>query len=169
MKTRKYRWNTKTNQRERVDEIDNAIDSISRREWENTYQTAWQAAAKQGDWERLRKAIRTQVEGYLEVNPEMSVKEAVNALRRSRYYKSQEDFYQTEMYYKIAKNDWNRVDGKFALKKSNIVYQGKVEIEGQTYTKYQYTLNNGEIWYTYEAESPKDPAYKFWRSQTNYE
>ena len=72
------------------------------------------------------------------------------------------------MYYKIAQKDWNRVNGKFALKKSNIHYMGRVERDGVTYTQYKFVLNNGDVWYTYEAESPKDPAYAFVRDKENW-
>ena len=167
-KKRSYRWNTLTGQKQAVDEIDNAIDRVSRKEWEDTYQVEWSKAASRGEWERLRVAIRSQVKGYMDNNPGMTPSEAVAALRRSRYYTSQEDFYQTEMYYKISKNNWNRVEGKFALKKSNIFYMGRVERDGVTYTQYKYILNNGDVWYTYEAESPKDPMYAFVRDKENW-
>ena len=167
-KKRIYRWNTLTGQKETVDEIDNAIDKVSRKDWENTYQVEWSKAAKRGEWERLRGAIKMQVQGYMDNNPGMTAPEAVAALRRSRYYTSQEDFYRTEMYYKIVNKDSNRVKGKFALKKSNIHYMGKVERDGVTYTQYKFVLNNGEVWYTYEAESPKDPAYAFVRDKENW-
>lgn len=167
-KKRSYRWNTLTGQKEAVDEIDNAIDKVSRKDWEDTYQVEWSKVAKRGEWERLRVAIKMQVKGYMDNNPGMTPSEAVSALRRSRYYTSQEDFYRTEMYYKIAKNDWNRVNGKFALKKSNIHYMGRVERDGVTYTQYRYVLNNGDVWYTYEAESPKDPMYAFVRDEANW-
>ena len=167
-KKRSYRWNTLTGQKEAVDEIDNAIDKVSRKDWEDTYQSEWSKAAKRGEWERLRGAIKMQVQGYMDNNPGMTPSEAVAALRRSRYYTSQEDFYRTEMYYKIVNKDWNRVNGKFALKKSNIHYMGRVEKDGVSYIQYKFVLNNGDVWYTYEAESPKDPAYAFERDKENW-
>lgn len=167
-KKRSYRWNTLTGQKETVDEIDNAIDKVSRKDWENTYQKEWSNVAKRGEWERLRGAIRMHVQAYMDNNPGMTPPEAVAALRRSRYYTSQEDFYRTEMYYKIAKKDWNRVDGKFSLKKSNIHYMGRVEKDGVSYTQYKFILNNGDVWYTYEAESPKDPRYDFVRDTVDW-
>lgn len=167
-KKRSYRWNTLTGQKEAVDEIDNAIDKVSRKDWEDTYQSEWSKAAKRGEWERLRGAIKMHVQAYMDNNPGMTPPEAVAALRRSRYYTSQEDFYRTEMYYKIVNKDWNRVKGKFALKKSNIHYMGRVEKDGVTYTQYKFILNNGDVWYTYEAESPKDPRYDFVRDTVNW-
>lgn len=170
-KERKFRWAYTSKGipvKVKVDEIDNAIDKYSKKQWEESYAEGWRELAQKGRWERLRYAIKEEVRGYMMVN-NISAKEAVEAVRRSRLYKSQEDFYQTEMYYKINKQGWDRDKGRFALKKKNIIYQGKVEIDGMTYTKYKYTLNNGEIWYTYEADSPKQASYQFWRSQTNYE
>ena len=168
-KKRSYRWNTLTGKKEAVDEIDNAIDKVSRKDWEDTYQTEWAKAAKRGEWERLRGAIRMQVQGYMDNNPGMTAPEAVAALRRSRYYTSREDFYRTQMYYKIVNEGWNRDSkGKFSLKKSNIHYMGRVERDGVTYTQYKFVLNTGDVWYAYEAESPKDPMYAFERDTKNW-
>ena len=169
-KKRSYRWNTLTGKKEAVDEIDNAIDRISRKDWENTYQEEWAKAAKRGEWERLRGAIRMHVQAYMDNNPGMTPQEAVAALRRSRYYTTQADYFRRDMYYKIVNQGWNRdpKTGRFALKKSNIYYMGKFEKNDVTYTQYKYVLNNGDVWYTYEAESPKDPMYAFKNDTKNW-
>lgn len=168
-KARKYRWNTQTRSKQSVDALDEAIDRISKKQWVNTYQTKWaEDYAKTKDWERLRVAIRAEARGYMEVN-DMSAQEAVNALRRSRFYTSQEDFYKDSVYRNIVKEGWNRDEkGRFALKKANLTYQGKIEYNGTTYTQYKAVLNNGVVFYTYEAESPKDPNYRFFRSYEDY-
>ena len=168
LKSRKYRWaytSKGTPIQVRTDEIDNAIDKYSRKEWETSNSPAWQEVAQKGQWERLRFAIKNEVKGYMEVNPGMTADEAVRALRRSRIYKSQQEFYQTEMYYKLAKHDWNRENGKFALKKANIKYEGKVEINNNSYSKYKITMNSGKVWWVYEADSPKQETYEFTRTQ----
>lgn len=170
-KNRKYRWayTSKGNPvKVKVDEIDNAIDKYSKKQWSATYSDTWRNELAKGHWERIRFAIREEVKGYMEVN-NMTAKQAVEAFRRSRMYKSQEDFYQTEMYHKISKQGWDRENGRFALKKRNIIYEGKVEIDGMSYSKYKVILNSGTPFWTYEADSPKQESYEFRRTFTEDE
>ena len=170
----------KRNYRKQNDFIDKAIDKISMKKWGNSYQTNWKSTYEQGDYQTLRNAIRQEVKDYMEVQ-NLTADEAVKAIRRSRYYTSQADFYRNSIYEELKDLGYNRnmVDlenynpvrrkGTFVnFQREAIQYHGNVDIDGTIYQKYSFESNGKQLYY-YKSRSPKDENYKPWITGENYE
>lgn len=159
------------------DEIDRAIHKYSIKEWGDTYQTNWEKLYEDKKYARLWEAVRNEVEGYMYAPRDldmtgptvMSADEAVNQLRRSRYYVSQADFYKNSIKEELVALGYNRnrygaLNYDPSHKKetftslTDIQYHGNIEHDGVIYQKYSF-ISNGVLLFYYKNRSPKDELY----------
>lgn len=159
------------------DEIDAAIHKYSIGQWGDTYQTRWAKLYQDKEYNKLWGAVRNEIKGYMYAprditfsGPQvMSAQEAVQCLRRSRYYTSQADFYANSVKEELINLGFNRnregaLNYDPAHRKetftslNNIQYHGDVEHDGFMYKKYSF-ISNGVLLYYYKNRSPKDELY----------
>lgn len=160
------------------DEIDQEIRKYSMKKWGNSYQPYLKNLYEGKDYEGLRRVIRNEVKVYLLHNDDFTVKQAVEAFRRSRAYVSQEDFYSDSIkqelknlgVYRNMVNtetyDKTRKKGTFN-KISDVKYKGYATIDGISYRKYAFK-SNGRQFYVYTNLSPKSENYKPLITKENY-
>lgn len=166
-------------------DIDEAIHKYTAKQWgEHTYHSGWKAAYEEGKksrksfkpyetlWKAVYEEVRENMYGPYDdemKHPKMTAEEAVEKVRRSRYYVSEADFYRNSVKKELIDLGYNRnlkellnyntehKAGTFVTL-NNIQYLGNVEFDGKIYKSYSF-ISNGKLLYYYSSRSPKDELY----------